>query len=280
MLVVLLIVVAVVVSPYVVGPILVRRSFRHRAEALIEPMEDDAPAAAVAALDEAGEELLELGYTEVARVRLESVRDVIAYVAVHVDRDASDMAAVSALVHGRRPDVVHANMVEFCTRWERGREILTNNCAEPPPFGYPRGQVVVQHAGCEDLELLHRLHRARARSEGPAIDAEMPEVGQEVEPLVRGAAHWVEAMEGCGFICPAEADTYKFTWGGAFKATWHMLPPFKRKAVRRMQEVAALSLQVHRIDATIGEPHAVRIVPPPTNNLGLKPSHGLVAKSS
>ncbi len=267
MLVVLLIVVAVVISPYIVGPILVRGSFRHRAKPLIDPVDADAPVVVVSTLDQAREGLTDLGYTEVARVRVESVSDVAAYVAIHVNREERDMAAVSAMVHARRPDDVHSSMVEFCARWEGGREILTNNCTEPPPFGHLRGQIVVQHAGCQDLELLHRLHRARVRAEGPAVEAEMPEPGHEVEPLAQCVEHWVEAMEGRGHICPAvNTNQYKLTWSGAFKATWHMLPPFKRKAVRRMHEVAAMALQVHRIDATTGD-GTVQVAPPSVREL-------------
>lgn len=241
MILVLCLLAVLMLLPYVLGPVLVHRQFRHRKEAELGALElSEMPPDAREYLEQCEAELADEGFEHAARARVETVPDVTAWVSILVHHENRDVVQVAAVARELGGDAyaVEESQVEFMTQW-KGREVLTNNSAQVVPFGFLRGQSVARFVDMDDIVLLYRIHRARVREEqSPAIPL-LPEGGLELNLVTDAARRFVQAQVARGNFRLLEGEgMYGLTWRGAYIATMKHLWPFQGRALRAARDAA------------------------------------------
>jgi hypothetical protein len=253
-LLVLCLLAALMLAPYVLGPVLVKARFRHYPMPRLTALEEgDIPEDVEQVLARYDEGLTALGYVTCGRRRMDAVTDVSAFIAVLVNPDTKTMACASALVHrkGSGFGSVTASSVEFYTRFSNGREILTNNSRQPLPFGPVRGQAVIRFVDLDDVAELVRLHdlRVRLANRGEGV---LPAPGKEFDRVADATVRWLEAQQARGHLQRDSRDeSYRLTWKGAWKATWKQLWPFDAMALKRARQMAEQVSEALRDDPTV-----------------------------
>ncbi|MDJ0975327.1 MAG: hypothetical protein QNJ98_12755 [Planctomycetota bacterium] len=259
---VLALLVLLMLLPYVLGPVLVRRQFRHRKEPeVVKVGLDDMPREAQAYIAEAEEALIALGFEPVGRVRLNTVPNAVAWGSLLLHRTNRDLANIAAAgpVVGGDATVIEQRHTEFMTQWKE-RELLTNNCQQAQPFGPVRGQAVVSFMDMDDLELLYRIHRARVVAQDAETVSLMPVPGMELDVIADASRSFIEAQEQRGNVrLLDDGETYGLTWRAAFKATWKQLWPFQGMELTETRENArrlltTLDIEVPEDQVTPSEP--------------------------
>ena len=229
------------VLPYVLGPVLVRKQFRHKKEPELVPVAlADMPPEARAHLEQVESELLDEGFELAGRVRIDTVPNATAWASLLIHRENRDLAQAAAAARVLAGDAyaVEERQVEFMTQW-KARDLLTNNSSQVMPFGPLRGQSVLRFVDMDDVCLLYRIHRARVASDDAAGMPLLPPPGQEMEVIADSVRRFVEAQAARGYLRPLEdLGEYGLTWRGAFIATWKHLWPFQARELGRAREAA------------------------------------------
>jgi hypothetical protein len=253
-----------ILTPVLIGPIVVRRKLQQPARPVLEPIDPangDLPGPVerffeyvARALSSEGFEVL--GYFYVGR-QVVNVKALIAYLEKPTTQEGA-LAAVIYLKIGEKLYQITANRVEFFTRFLDDVSVATNNGRVIGIFGRVPGRTFVQFVGEDDLSRLYRLHRAM-----------VDRFGSNSRPLVRGNADVAEYL--CGtmvrelddqvqtgyYFRDVEADLYCPTWKGAILMTWKLLWPISwirrarvhLRAARLRREAEA---QLSALDADIG----------------------------
>lgn len=252
MILVLSLLAVLIILPYVVGPMIVKRQFRHRLEPELTPVQAaEMPGDAADYLELTESVLRDAGFLCVGRARIDTVRDVAGWVSLMVHRENRDIAqaGVVARLEGDEIGPVEERHVEFVTRWP-GRELLTNNSRQIMSFDPVRGQSVIRFVDMDDIALLYRIHRARVRADGSASSALLPEPGAELKALATMNRDWMKAQEARGNVAvlEAESDMYGLTWRGAMRATWRQLWPFTGIGMRRTRRRARSLIRTLDLD--------------------------------
>lgn len=249
MILVLSLLALLIVLPYVVGPLIVKKQFRHRCEPELVPVQrSEMPGDAADYIELAEAALREQGFECVGRARIDTVKGVAAWVSLHVHPEHRDLAqaGVVARLDGEDGSIgpVEERHVEFLTRWP-GRELLTNNSSQAMSFDPVRGQSLARLVDTQDIAVLYHVHRARVRDDGAAASSMLPEKGKELEALAMMTRDWMRAQEARGNVVELddEPGMYGLTWRGAFRATWRHLWPFKGAALRRARVQARKLLE-------------------------------------
>lgn len=264
---VLALLVLLMLLPYVLGPVLVRKQFRHRKEPELTAIGlDDMPPDAQEYVREAEEALVALGFEPAGRVRLETVPNATAYASLLIHRANRDLAQIAAAgrVVGGEAAMIEQRHTEFMTRW-KARELLTNNCRQVLPFGPVRGQSVVSFMDMDDLALLYRIHRARVTVQEADGVALLPPPGQELDEVADSVRRFIEAQESRGNVRLLEDGvSYGLTWRAAFKATWKQLWPFQgmelaetREAARRLLTTLDVDVPEDQVTPTESRPREI-----------------------
>lgn len=250
MILVLCLLAALMLLPYVVGPFVLRRQFRHRIEPELVSVEPGAvPEDALAYLRSAEASLLALGFEARGRAQVETVTCVRAWISVCVhpiDRTLAQAAAVAQVIGGEVQGI-ESRSVEFLTSWGR-RSLLTNNAKQLMPFGPVRGQSVVRVGDLDDVSKLYQIHMARVAAEGSAASTELPSDGQELHAAADAAKAWAEAQVARGLMAQRDDETYGLTWRGAIRATWKHAWPFRGLEMRRARAAAARLVKTLDLD--------------------------------
>jgi hypothetical protein len=184
-------------APYWLGPIQVRSALRHPAEPtfeLYDPPRHAAPPEAVAYVDQAAQALGGLGFTGATRlVEATWTPAATALVTIAEHRQMQDVAMAAALYTTRRPHVVKSRYVEFVAKWSNGRQLVTNDNAEPPIYPPVRHRILTQLPGLSDPGRLFRIHQVLATRSAPAAKAALPD---EWAPVSRLSAAMLESVAG------------------------------------------------------------------------------------
>lgn len=243
----LLVVACLIALPYVVAPVALRMKFRHFHEPeVIAAQAEEVPESVRAVVARVAEPLVATGFEQIAWARIVAVDGVETWVGHFRHRGREDLAlATVGLVGGR----VRMECLEFRTAWSGGKQYLTNNYSEVPPFGPVRGQAVVTMPGLRDVDLLYRIHHARVRHDGPMASPQIPIHDDGLDVVRSTLGDWVEAQRlRRNFTASSDPRFDRLTWLGAWRAATRQLPPLRMLLMRRIRQrggrvVQALDLE-------------------------------------
>ena len=249
----------VLLLPYLVGPALLRHRTRLARVSRVIALGPEAVPDPVRERIEAWQPaLLGIGVRPGPLARLELEPGHPVYVQVH--RDEGQRALIVVAIHtrvaGTRLLGLETERVEFTTTWEDGRQVVTTNAPEVPPFAPLRRQAILRLAAVEDVELLARIHAARVAGEQNPDHPVLPDAGMEPQHLRDALEAWTSAQRRRGrLIGVASSMQDMLTWRGACLATWRQLTPIRdvlarrhRARARRLVESLELEMPAQLLD--------------------------------
>lgn len=239
----LIVLAAVMLAPYVVVPILIRRSHSFSQKPQLRLMLDGFLSKSVQEYFLGQEQqLAPLGFNH--RIDVMS-RDygphMRVFVRLFVSTQQSIMAMSTALVPDGENDPIKT-FSEFSSRFSDGVEISTHNS---DLMGAPiehNQKIVSYFPGQACLKTLLGCHQgALKKRKLLAVEARVPDVGQEFSFLVQNFHDDILAQVDLGCLSyDKDAQCYRPTWAGAFLMGWYSMWP-----------VSFIRLLLHKLRAKI-----------------------------
>lgn len=175
--------------------------------------------------------------------------DVMVFMGVYRNPTQRELASAVA-IHAEHAG---ARYVEISTEFSEGRELNTNNSAEPRVFDNTPKKMALSFPEIQDAAELCRVHRALCdRHFGRPGRWERHDLraGKLIEEsMVRDLELY--AAQGY-FVHEPERGVYRPTWVGAFLMTWRMLPPLKQIRAARFRATARRMLREAGVDTAEG----------------------------
>ena len=236
-------VVAVLLVPYVFGPVLIHNTQKSAVEVRFEPIDLASPSVPVEVSNyfrAVGEELVPQGFAPVETLAMSTVMtNLTGHVALFRDERTKEVAKLLGSVAGTGVARRIALLAVFHTEFGDGTEVITSNSRAPrifPPIGEPVHTFtfpLVEYTG-----RLLTIHRALSRR----FDAGRT----RVDPIGRDSIAFQKRVEVRQLEKQVEWGYYKLdeaegvqrpTWKGALLMTWRMLPPWKQiRHARRLRQ--------------------------------------------
>ena len=232
--------VALVLLPYLLGPVLVRFTQKSRAHPTIltfDPDERPAPATVQEFLDECEAALWSCDFEVLTHAALPDLVPNVKAIFVLLSRQASNDDAIAVALFGEGAGGgVRKFYVEFSTSWLDGTVINTNNTPDESAYRPLPHKKMLQFDFVKDPAELWRVHERATRELASGPKKPSPTRQTAVERLREGmlkentdqvAVGWLWLDETPGFFRP--------TWKGACLMTWKLCWPVSamRRAARR-----------------------------------------------
>jgi hypothetical protein len=223
---------------YFLAPLMIRYSLRQSVPGHMESLDpNEVPEEASAFLAETSQRLAAAGFQSETILKIKGMAPYLTtVVACFTKKPEQDSGGAFAVFEergeGRRLVSLY---VEFCTEFEDGREVCTNNGFDVAPFGWGRDKMVFQVPPVRDAVELYEVHsRIMAAAGGiPPARRDAPSGPDLPQRLREGIQTDLAQKEKEGiFYYDPQADTYRPTWKGAYIMTWAQLWPFR--AIRRI----------------------------------------------
>ena len=231
-----LLVLSLPLLPWVLGPILIRRTCRLRREVAFQsfdPDDPETPAVVKEGIAETDRALAGEGFTPRAHLLTENESPHgLAFLTLFENRPARVLARLLTLYTGRGKALKRRTLLVFSTEFADGTEIATNNSrvlSNSPPCPW---RTIVNVPDVQDARELYRIHtdvvaHLAPRSQ-PCDPVQGDPVGCQQAYTNRERARFVE----CGYMyLDPDADCYRATWKGAVLMAWKLIWPVS--AVRR-----------------------------------------------
>lgn len=229
------VIVALVLSPFVIGPIVIHRTFWISLDLGLVPFDPDGPDSPEelrSVFDEIADQLGRLGFTAVRYYRTtQATSNSDGSVLLFRNGTTGETARVLTSVSVSSGPRISSCFVVFASEFSDGTEVVTSNRDSPrvfpprePPF---HGRAFPQ---VRDIEYLLGVHRARVENYAAGKIALDPAKDDPDGYLRRvdievAFAHHV----ACGYTYVDEAaGVQRNTWKGAILSTWKLLPPIKQ----------------------------------------------------
>lgn len=127
------------------------------------------------------------------------------------------------------------NYVEFSTSYQDGININTRNAGQPVTFKTRPNKLIYDLKELKDPRTLYSAHRAILEHHANPTGTELPEPGRELPTLYFSIIRDLEdQVENGRMYYDKESTSYRFTWKGAFLATWQNIWPIKSIITSRM----------------------------------------------
>lgn len=242
------VVVALVLAPYILGPILIWKTLRQSAKPRIGtfPADDPKLPKKVAAYFRTVTEALEpLGFEVAEGLTLPeqtpNVKAIVLMYANRRDKVAAIASAMFAKEDGKTK--LKTTYVEFATKYRDGNSLLTNNVDQISAFA-PRDDVTITRLPkVTEADRLYQIHKAMEKREGNRsgkvfrLDEEFK--GDAAAYLAAAMVEELDSQLEPGYLyLTSDEEEYRPTWKGAFLMTWGQLPPFKNLAESRRDREA------------------------------------------
>jgi hypothetical protein len=256
--------IGLVVLAYLGLPLVIKSTLKINARPGMHPLPPALmPEAAQEYFAETGPKLTELGFEQPECFTMEpSVPNIKPHVTLWINRRSGQAATVNFLVvnvPGDKPPQFK-KYVEFLTKLDGDRSILTNNSPELGAFKKTSASDTLSATRLSDVTHLYRLHLWREGALGAKIDTPrcLPRAGAELEWFAKGYEESIRRQVGTGYLelIDTECGIYAPTMQGAYMMTWSELPPMKQ--LRR-------SAEDKRAEAQIRHAIAAREIKPPAN---------------
>lgn len=238
-------VVALVLTPFWLGPILIYRTQRQNAAPTFEkfdPQAHSVPESIAVALEESETALVASGFTKVGDYFQSGfMQNMTARVALFERASSRQQAIVAGMYMNNEPAKIIAHYVEILAKYTDGRTLLVNNSPMLGSYAPVPGKTVEQFPDVRDPRRLVRLHERLMEQMGTLEDA------KELEPGIDGAKYLAEALvrelEGqlpTGYLRRDDAaNAFRPTIKGALLMTWAQIPPIITIRMKRVRRRAA-----------------------------------------
>jgi hypothetical protein len=222
--------------PWVLGPILIRRTCRLPREVAFQtfdPDDPETPAVVKESIAATGRALAGDGFAPRAHLLTENESPHgLAFLTLFENRPARVLARLLTLYTGRGKALKRQTALVFSTEFADGTEIATNNTqtlSNSPPCPW---RTIVNVPDVRDARELYRIHTdvvAHLSPRSAACDPVQGDpMGHQQAYTNRERARFVD----CGYTyLDPDADCYRATWKGAVLMAWKLLWPVS--AVRR-----------------------------------------------
>lgn len=227
--------VALLLLPYVVVPILIRRNQYFSLTPNIRPIINGfLPPFIEDSFNKVGGDLQPFGFEHrIDAVSLDYGPNIRVFIRLYVASSRSIMAICTALLpDGEKKST--QNYLEFCSRFADGREISTHNS---DMFSAPiehRQKTLRTLPFVHDVRVLLAVHQNMHDRAGRATSmAYVPPVGQEFDFLVQSFKTDLNRQASLGCLeLDASTNCYRPTWAGAFLIGWCSMWPISQ--IRRL----------------------------------------------
>ena len=245
-------------------PLVIKSTLKINARPSLNPLRAELmPDPAQEYFAETRPKLRELGFEQAECFVMEpSVPNVKPHVTLWINRRTGQAVTANVLivnVPGDKPPQIK-KYVEFLTRLDDGRTILTNNSADLGAFKKTASSDALSATRIHDIGQLYKLHLWRESALGAKSDTprSLPAGGTELEWFARGYEESIKRQIETGYleVLDAECGLYGPSFQGAYMMTWAELPPMK--SMRR-------SAEDKRADAQIRQAAAAGAIKPPAN---------------
>jgi hypothetical protein len=222
--------------PWVVMPILIRRTCRLSREVAFQsfdPDDPETPAVVQESIAETGRALAGEGFTPRAHLLTENESPHgLAFLTLFENCPARVLARLLTLYTGRGKALKRQTLLALSTEFADGTEIATNNSRALSNSPACPWRTVVNVPDVQDARELYRIHTDVVAHLSPRSEVCDPvqgdPAGHQQAYTNRERARFVE----CGYLyADPDADCYRATWKGAVLMAWKMLWPVS--AVRR-----------------------------------------------
>lgn len=218
---------ALVLIPYLLGPILVKATQKLPARPelrVIDPQEDLPPevhelfGGAIATLGAQG-------FSEMSFLLQEGH---IAGQTVHMCTFANPRTNELAVATYIRQKEIRCPFVEYVTRFEDRSSVTTNNSTQVNPLAMLPHKRLVQLPGLADLRTLYAAHHAAVGEGARPRVRPAPAAGGLKALVIESMIEVYDEQCGVGYLYQDEAAAaYRFTWKGALLMTWQLCWPVK-----------------------------------------------------
>jgi hypothetical protein len=224
--------------PYVVGPILIRRSVTQKLDPDLVPFPPDhpsLPADVAQHFREATRQLVEAGFEVLTGFGLPRQTPRVRAVLILFANRVTKEAAMATAMYGDLPDgpQLQTAYVEIISLFRDGALVQTNNSRVLGAFPKRPGVFTTQFPQVHNIARLVTLHRALVERYG-GVGEKRLRLDEEFHGDARAylAACMREELErqvpnGYMFLSESEG-LFRPTWKGAFLMTWKQLFPFKQ----------------------------------------------------
>jgi len=243
---------ALILIPFVLGPIFIRFTMRQSAEPDVSTFDPEHPKLPPevkshfrAVTDTLGSE----GFEVVGGLALPHQMPNVRLVMLAFRHRPNKDAAIAPLIYAETPmgTQLQTAYVEIISRYRDKTLVQTNNSHVLGAFGPRPLTTTTQFPMVENAGRLYRLHHALdARHAG---DAKVLRLDEEFrgDPVAYLKFAMIEELEGqveAGTMYLSESEkVYRPTWKGAFKFVWQELWPWKTIRLRKRQKKAARLLR-------------------------------------
>lgn len=264
---------AVLLSPYWLGPVVVWLTQRPSARPLFQPFDParhKVPDDVAAAMRQTCEALATEGFRVVADLfQTGQVKHVSVRVVLLENPGTAELALAITVFSAARPARMVASYVELPTKFRDGRSVSVNNSPRLGSFAPRPPRAVLQFLSVRDPARLCRIKRAYLRRHYRQVEASpfehQGDPGRFLsEALVRELTEQVEAGTRRR---DDRAGVFRPTFTGAWMMTWKLLPPFSSIRKARLGRRAAEVLK----DLGMDGPDARPIAQPRTHSCPASP---------
>ncbi len=127
------------------------------------------------------------------------------------------------------------NYLEFSTSYQDNTNINTRNAGQPVTIKHRPNKLIYDLKEVKDPRALYSAHRAILEHHANTSGALLPESGKELSALHFSIIQDMEdQVENGRMYYDTESMNYRFTWKGAFLATWQNVWPIKSIITSRM----------------------------------------------
>ena len=237
------IVLAVMMVPYVLGPILIFFTLRFRMPptvVTVDPRVHPLPDQARAYLGEAYQHLTAVGFENIGTILLPDLMpNVKTLFAIYANRAHTDLA-MSAIIVAETPmgGELKTSYVEFMRRHDDDVVVQTNNSSELSSFKPMPGEHTTKLWNIRDIQRLYHIHQALADrfcERGRPVNELDTKYGGDIQQYVAKSVLEKSFRDqvGTGYLAE-DAEGFHPTIPGAVIMTWKELWPIK--SIRRWRE--------------------------------------------
>lgn len=229
---------AAVLLPFVLGPLLVKLGQKLRAQPAFERVEPESsliPSEAFPFFNATLRALAPEGFREAGYLRQTGFAPNVETWLLMLENRPAQEAALALVGISTLPSQrgVKTRQVDFSASWEGERSVTVSNGAFLPLFPATRGIVMQNFPDLDDPPRLLRAHRALvARHAPPGVARRYPPPGEFEARLVQAMQRELARQVPTGYLwLDAPGEFYRPTWKGAVLMTWKLAWP--ASAIRR-----------------------------------------------
>jgi hypothetical protein len=225
--------IAIVLIPFFLNPILLKLMWREWSEVNFEPIDPETlPQDVINHFHIVDEDFAYLGFTPCGKALLSNPKgNGKVYVSLWFHREAliSGSATVGYMCPKNQAPRLFSKSVSFVTRFSEQSQWETSNSGVPTPLAPLPFRPCINLPTLETAKSLFTTHLLLARKFHPGSERLVPKVGEEFLLMARKMAEIKAYQAKAGrWVLDRDPRFYRFTWKGALVAGWQHTWPVNR----------------------------------------------------